>query len=398
MFELSAVGYPLVAGLSFVLMVWALSRFLPLPLAAVLAAIRLAIPLLYFEGFLGPSWRLRDDESYFESGASLVRAQHHPVDLLWDDQDRSRLMAYAGGHHFFYLYWNYLVMWFFGVAYETVVVFNQFLSGLVALFLFRWAVFCGYSEKFSRTLGVFSLFQWDFLLWFSLFNLKDSVVCAFVAAMLWWGSRLAQGLHWPSVVGVAVSSWLFWYLRFYVPVVFAISYLGWQLLYGTRWWRLLSVLGAGGVGLAVVGLLGSYLSQDEARSSPAGMVANLIKLVLTPLPWSIDESYEFLALNAWLNLAFLPLAALGAFKLWGDGRLQRFALFFLLAGLLLLSLTPELSGPRQRLTVTVLLVITQFRGLWALLEVVRLAEAPQGLTGLPSDEGPALALSPQAGA
>jgi len=100
---------------------------------------------------------------------------------------------------------------------------------------------------------------------------------------------------------------------------------------------------------------------------PSNAPLGLIDFVLTPRPWGITRSYEFLTLPATAHWLLAPLAAWGVVWLWRNGgRASRLPLTYGAVVVAFYACVPLLAGPRHRYQLTFVLAAVQLAGAYAL--------------------------------
>ena len=108
-----------------------------------------------------------------------------------------------------------------------------------------------------------------------------------------------------------------------------------------------------------------FLEYSEHFSSD-GVLTNLIRFLLTPVPWSVSEGWEFITVPSILHwVLFLP-AVIGGLMLWRESLYARLPLVYFLVASVLYALTDDLLGPRHRLQVAFIILWSQFHLFWRL--------------------------------
>ena len=89
-------------------------------------------------------------------------------------------------------------------------------------------------------------------------------------------------------------------------------------------------------------------------------------MILTPLPWQIEESYTFLVIPSILNLLFLiPVTLVGSI-FWKTSKPLSLLLIYLIAALFFYGYVEELQGVRQRYQLDFIIGWLQFHVLWVI--------------------------------
>jgi hypothetical protein len=88
------------------------------------------------------------------------------------------------------------------------------------------------------------------------------------------------------------------------------------------------------------------------------------RFAVTPLPWSIEDSYSFLLLPSILHLVLAVPATLGAWCLWRQCPGARLPLLYAAVVLGFYAVAEDLQGPRHRVQIGFVVTWVQFHGVW----------------------------------
>src|SRR5205085_6098562 len=191
---------------------------------------------------------------------------------------------------------------------------------------------------------VFFLLHWDIIAWTSFVNLKDILVLTltlggFYSCVCFLRSRSMR--HLSYLGGVC---FLFYWIRFYVPVLILCAIALWLL---TQWEDRTKYL------LAPIVAVGFFfglqtVSYNADFMHPEDVMYGSLRFMFTPIPWNVEQGHSFLILPAILHwLMGLP-SAIGAWALWNRSVAARLPLLYLLIVLVFYGITEELQGPRHR--------------------------------------------------
>ena len=330
--------------------------------ALVLAFVRVALPVLNFGG-LGPlDAGMVDDLAYTSKARGMLAAGIGPLRVLTDPDCSLVLFTAAGGRHVGYLFMNLVAQTLFGPHYWSAVLVNVFLSCLAARGLHRLVRIQGADRRHAGGLAFFFLLHWDVLAWSSFFNLKDTLVLTLSVWTLAWMTQVAVSRRLGSMAMAAGCMLLTVFVRWYVPVILlgAFAVFGILQLRGRARVLLLGLCAGGLLLLLQRGLGLEYLV-------PSTFATGLVRFPLTPVPWQIDDDYSFLLFPAVLHWFFLPIAGIGALRLWRRSPLARLVLIYLVVIVAFYALVPRLQGPRHRFQAAFGLALCQFEGLTVLL-------------------------------
>lgn len=330
-----------------------LGRHLP-PLAALLAAaVKAAVPLVYFAWFYDGTWTFLDDVTYWDHGRLLLATGYDPFTVLLRADGVATLVMLSLGPHILYAWWNLLAQYFLGPYYFAPVFLNVVLTCASGVLLYRIARRAGFGERYAGGLLLFFVLHWELLVWSSFVNLKDVLVFTLVLAALLAFLVLADSSERASRrwLAAAVLAGVFLtlpWLRFYVPALLLASFGAWWILRRRGWAR--PALLAVGALLGVLAL--PWLAPMQyLELHPVAVAFGFVKGPLTPRPWAIYPEYSFLTLAAWLHwVTFVP-ALIGGWALWRHSPPALLAMVYLLIASLLSAIAPEFQGPRHRVHV-----------------------------------------------
>lgn len=329
--------------------------------AVLVVAVRVGIPVLYFAWHDDGTWRCLDDLFYLRQGSELYASGLKPWTPLIDDQAWLDLHIYASGHHILYVWWNSCACWLFGPHYYAPVLLNVFLSFLTGHFLCKLLEDMEFPAVYGQWFFLFFVLHWDTVAWSSFLNVKDPMVQLLTVVLLGSIVRFFQRLRPMAVVEAIAVSIVFYWLRFYIPVLVAAATGTWML---SQWrdprkWLLLSVLGVGVVLFAPI----DQDLDDVLRFE--SVIYQSVRFSLTPQPWAIVESYGFLFLASVLHLLFYLPSLLGAISVWQRSPIARLLLMYFLA-IVVLYAASESDGVRHRSQASFVIALAQFEFLWRL--------------------------------
>jgi hypothetical protein len=169
-----------------------------------------------------------------------------------------------------------------------------------------------------------------------------------------------------AIVGISA---LFVILRFYVPVLaltaFVLTSASARGAIARNRWRLLGLgLVLGGVLYAVVGpgLLALAYSRLDLRVG--NVVFGVVRILLTPQPWSLESNYEYLLIPSTMHMLVLVPALVGVASLWRHLPGSRLGIVYYGLIVFVFASFPFQQGPRHRYQAVFILV-------WGLVHVVR---------------------------
>ena len=351
-------------GLVAALLSW---RTLGLPLASLVAAIKLFIPFAYFAWFYDGSWNLLDDLSYVEQGLYLRDSGFDPITVFFSPEGRLALFNVSGGAHIIYPWWNMVAISVFGEHYYSPVFLNVGLTFIAAWVLSRTLGLVGFEKRYRQAFFVFFLIHWDIIAWSSFLNLKDTLVMTLTIVNFWllyeWVvRRAARGI--PLLGGICLTMAAFLWIRFYIPLLILAALAVWLILENrsrvAHWFLLAGVIGFAG---AEQFLYAEYWPLLDFSN----IAVSSFRALLTPRPWNIEEEYTFLLVPAIFHWALILPTLIGAVLLWKRSRFERLLIIYLVLVIFVCSFVPEVQGPRQRFQVAFILARMQFEFFWNLI-------------------------------
>lgn len=337
------------------------ARDLPPVTAILVATTKTIIPLAYFGYFFDGTWTFLDDVTYQLQGEEMLRLGYGPLTALLDEGGRSKLFELSEGRHVLYGWWNLLAQNLFGQHYHAAVLLNVLLTFATGFIFARTLAQLDFSSNYRRGALIVFLLHWDVLVWSSVVNLKDILIMSLIAASLHSMSLLRTSLRLRYLVALGLPLFLLTWLRFYMPLFLLGAFMLWMLL-ETRHYR--KYIYAALVVAATFLLPLDWSSLAYVR--PAETFFGLVRVLLTPQPWSIESEYGFLLLPSLLHwILFIPMLMGGAL-LWMASGGNRLALIFIALTVLFYAAVPELQGPRHRVQFTFITAWMQFHFFWEL--------------------------------
>lgn len=337
-------------------------NFLPIQITLFVSLVKTSIPLIYFAWFYDGTWTFKDDWQYLSVGSELSRLGYTPISVLLEVYV---LFLYARGKHILYYWWNLLAVYLFGEHYYAPVFLNILLTFISGYYLFHTALLSGFSKRYAQFLSMFFLLHWDVLAWSSFTNLKDILVLTLTIIALYSILLLSKRFRKRHLLAFVVPLFLLAFLRFYVTVFILISALIYTFVYSLRYGYkslfLLTIIGTL-FSVYIIGLPSILASPiiNELIPSPYG----IIRMLLTPQPWSIERAYSFLLIPSILHwIMFFP-SLFGGLKLRRLSKETNLLLIYFIIAILFYGSYQELQGVRHRVQVAPIIAWMQFHFLW----------------------------------
>ncbi|MDP3612422.1 MAG: hypothetical protein Q8R98_11255 [Rubrivivax sp.] len=285
------------------------------------------------------------------------------------------LLAVGEGNHFLYYSFNATAIGTFGEGYFAPVAVNVVISVAVAWLATRLVVAEGLCvPRLAPAFFAFMTLHPDILAWSTVLNGKDTLVLLLHVLLLTAVSWFLKGWRWRALVLAATATAVLLFLRFYVPVLFAIALavVGALGMSRTARWRMLGLSALVGSGLVwQMGGAGLQSVLDALRAEFVNPVWGLLRFTLTPIPFNTSPEYAFLDFPALLHWLFLPAAVLGFLTvLRTPTPFARYLAVYTLVFVALYAVYGELQGPRHRLQLDFAWATFQFIGIGVLVRLL----------------------------
>lgn len=330
------------------------------------ASIKVGIFLIYFGVLFDGTFTFLDDWGYIDGGIALVE-KNIGLSNLADNWDF--VLMTGGGEHVLYYLYNAFAFRFFGVGYYAPVALNIVLAVLIAWFgaIIGEREF-GFTGQWKKLFFIFLLFHPDILAWSNVLNGKDTLVLLLHVLLLLSASMFIRGERLAALaIAIPVTIILF-FLRFYVPVIFATVLVMQQFLAIRRRHHFFWFLGGTSIlFIAFASMVGNMISGawEMLQANLMNPIIGFIHMALTPIPFNTSIEYGFLDIPALLHWILIPMVIYGVVLL-ARGERSPFTIFFMLyfiAFMGLYSIYVELQGPRHRLQLDFALAVLQFIGI-----------------------------------
>lgn len=383
-FDLGQLAWP---GLAIFLVLFVLS-FIALRrpvVALVVAALKATLFVAYFGGIFDGSFTYLDDWTYFERGAYIQESGIGLSNLI---DSLPLLVAIGEGDHFLYYLYNAVAFDWFGTGYYAPVALNVIVTGFIALLGARLAQTERLIDpRLAPAFFLFLLLHPDITAWSSLVNGKDTVVLLLHVILLTAISHYLQGRRVLALVLTGMSVTILFFLRFYVPLIFAVAFSASVILQlrGTARLRvsLVAITILGGLVVMMGGGIFSYAA-DSLRADFVNPALGLVRFLLTPIPFNTEASFAFLDIPALMHWLLLPALLLGAWRIHRLGTpFSRLLVLYVLTFAALYAVYGELQGPRHRLQLDYAFALFQFVGVGVLAQLVTRWSASYAVETLP---------------
>ena len=262
-------------------------RIMTLYYAFFISFIKIAIPYVYFSFYFNEQWTFLDDWTYFWHSKDMLDAGFTPISALTSD-GRLELLHLTGSYHTLYYHWNLLSFYFFGQHYFVPVYMNIMLSFVSAIIFYKIVSDSGFSRRYALYASIFFLLHWDILAWFSVLNMKGSVVMCLSLLGVFSILNLFRKKKVVYALLFLLTCYLFYWLRFYIPLLLIASFVLWVILgHSKNRFRYLLVF------FPVLGFLFKLIDWNNitGQLNFSNLPYGLIRIFLTLQQWSINPTY-----------------------------------------------------------------------------------------------------------
>lgn len=380
-FDLGALAAP--TSLVFTFALWASWCVTRSPLAALLlASAKAGLYLAYYTIVFDGQYTILDDWTYVERGAELLDAGAGWFNLI---ESLPLLLAAGEGNHFLYYLFNATAIQWFGDGYYAPVALNVMASVGVAWLSTRLVVAERLCKRSRAPLFfAFVLLHPDITAWSTVMNGKDTLVLLLHVLLLIAVSWYLRGERGRALVLAGVATGMLLFLRFYVPLLFAVALCITAVLqrHGRARIRLLGVAVLLLAALAwQQGPEGLGFVRDALLEDLLNPVVGVVHFLLTPIPFNTEAAYAFLDLPALLHWLLLPAAVLGVWRVQHLGTpFARYLLTYTFVFMALYAVYGELQGPRHRMQLDFAWATYQFLGIGVFWSFARaLAQRPSAI-------------------
>lgn len=338
--------------------------------ALIVSFVKVALPLGYFVTAFQPQWTFLDDLYYVHQGEVLLSRGYHPFLSLFDKGMWATLVGMASGLHILYGWWNFLAQWLFGTYYWSPIFLNVIASAVAARGLFIFLGHGGWARESAWAATLFFALHWEVLAWCSVSNLKDILVMTLMMYQMvaMEGLARARRRRFAGIAQLAFCVVMLGFVRFYLPVILFAAFFAWlfvtRAVAVSRMKLAVMVLLVAGAALSVLSM---RLQGTAEEVAPLSAFTGILRVIVTPQPWSIDEAFGFMTLPSVMHWLLLPVLPFGAYALWRDKGIGRLVLIIVATLVFFYAIVPDLQGPRSRVQMLPLIAVLQYRGLLMLI-------------------------------
>lgn len=323
---------------------------------------------------------LIDDQTYFRESIELFESSDGAILSLFSPEKIVEFKVTAGGFHIGYYIYNYICFYFLGPYYYSPVLINILLTVISSILLFKTFNQIQTSKKFNLFFFLFFLLHWDIYAWFTVLNIKDSVVLFLECFVLYnFIVLLNNKFSVVRILLIILALFVLSHIRFYFVQFLTVSMLISFFVFlfkNTKSWLLdyfikISVLIVLPICFYFL-FIQLYAVRLERMGATTNVLFGFIRFTLTPIPFNIDPEYSFLLISSFLHWSLLLIIPIGLYLFIKKYFyiLTPFLVFFLLLCVFYGSFA-ELQGPRHRVPQIPFLAIIQSLAIYEILAKVK---------------------------
>lgn len=310
-------------------------------------------------------YTLLDDLQYF-NGSIVIYNNLNEMELL------GQLFNQAQGIHILYYIHNIFSIFIFGQNYYSPVALNILLTVISSLILYKICINLLISKHNSLFIAILFCLHWDILSWSSFLNIKDILVqlLLLLTVHIYLENKKNFKVMFFKLLPVLG---MIYFLRFYLVFFILLAiFLTSKRLTKTYIFKFILISFVFLVLLFVFdkNVLTKFLNQIHFD-----FLLNLVRFLLTPVPFNYDDGYNFLVFSALLTWITFPFFLIGLFVLIKK-KLDGYNFIIILNLLLVLFYAgfDELLGPRQRFMLVPYFTIVTFFGFQYLYKIIYFKE------------------------
>jgi len=362
----------ILAALTFwILSVFLVRRWIPYRFALPILGVKFSIPVIYrfLSGSIIPEYNAIAVDSFYSQTRHILDSGYTPISLLVDGF--GPIGSIMGTRDPFYWWWNGLWITVIEDSLFTPVLANVFvmvLASIVATTLFARLDF---PFKYQQLFLVFTIFHWEIVVWSSIMNIKDPLVALGTVSSIYLIVAGIESRNNRSLMLIlsllALILLITSYIRWYIPFLLFGTLCVWLIIEVLIRWEsrpsALSIIFS--VIIIIVGgqyLVNNFVQQISISHFPLGF----FRYTVGPVPWGVATSYAFLTPAAILHWLLFPAGIVGALLLINN-QYARLILIYVILMSISYAFSPDASGPRFRLQITLLYSVFQFYGVLELI-------------------------------
>lgn len=319
--------------------------------------------IVYFGFVFDGTFTFSDDWKYISGGNEVI---NYDIRISNLNENFVTALTISQSNHFVYYIYNAYSIRFFGNEYYAPVAMNILLTVLIALLgslVVKYGF--GFSKKEKKWFFALLLIHPDILAWSTIANLKDILVLLLHVQLLLSVILLYKSRYFFTFLLLTPTLMILFFLRFYVPVLFAVAFFISHFNIKTNRNRMF-FLGGLLIILVIMTIVGTntiqyaFVNIKKYWSNP---VYGFIKFLITPIPFNTEEEYSFLNFPALIHWFLLPFVFIGFQKIRRTGTpFCRFFICYCICFFCLSSIYTLTQGPRHRVQLNFAFTLMQYIG------------------------------------
>ncbi|WP_200763266.1 hypothetical protein [Nitrosophilus alvini] len=336
-----------------------------------IASIKTTFFFIYFYLFFDGTFTLLDDWSYLKQTEDIINQNKTLFTLIFNPND---LVNFFSTKHIVYQLYNVAAFNVFGNNYFSPVALNIILTYFISWILYNFLLLLKFSKKISLLIAVFYLIHWDTLFWSSIINIKDFLAQFLFLVILYNLIKIENKKKIVPLIYIFISVVILTFLRFYLPYLIFISYLLYKIFIKLKTIKNFNLKVVGfflffSIPFLLIAAIINFFPHywNLFMSFFSNPIIGTVRFLLTPMPFNLEESYQFLYFSSILHWMFFPFLLYGY---WIFRRINT-QIFYLISFVLLIVIVfygsfSELQGPRHRIQITPYLILFESIGFLAL--------------------------------
>ena len=333
----------------------------------IISSIKSGLFFIYFAYFFhNAGFTFLDDIRYLNISSQLA----NNYNITYFIFKPFALLDIIGSKNFLYYFINMVSIKLFGNYYFSPVTLNIILIYFIAIILYKILNFL--NIKIAYVISLFYLIQWDILSW-EILNFKDFWVQFLTLLFIYNLLKFDKYKNIKYLISILVVMSFLFTLRFYIPYLIIASFFIFKFYLFFLEAEKKTIYYIIGLLFFIIGIiiLNTILKSELHLflSHFTNPFVGIIRYLLTPLPFHMENGYEFLLFASLLNFLLFPLFLYGIYLFYKiDSKYKYFILSYFSVLLLFYGCFIELQGPRHKIQILPFISLFQFYGFYGFLQ------------------------------
>jgi len=334
-------------------------------LAFFISTIKASIFFIYFFYFFDGSFTFLDDVKYFTTASEYINRGETFLNLISSPLN----LIYIFGHfHFLYYLYNILSIEIFGNYYFAPVAMNVIITYFTGVIFYKLLLLLKLNHNSIVFITVLYLLHWDILAWSSIVNFKDFIVQFITISILYLLVKNDIRFSIINILLIAILVLNVTFLRFYIPYFILFAYLIFKIFIKYQYSRsnksfyllFLSLF------IITIGIILNLFFRSEVNlflNHVTNPLIGMVRFIMTPLPFHMEEGYDFLLFSSLIDFLSLPLFLYGLYLFSRlNSKYKYLILIYFLIILFFYGSFAELQGPRHKIQILPFIILFQGLG------------------------------------